>query len=469
MLVYLKTTETKILYGTSLTSCSNASLCVLFPESSSIKTGQTISGRKALMADGKETGQGTKRLVVFDVEGILIPKNRYLLFEISRKVGFLGFIKILALGLLYETGLLSLDSALRRIFAMLKGLRAEEVLQLHKKIPLMPGTEKVFKRLNAKGYRTALISSGLPVLFVEDLAARLKADYAFGLELEIVNERLTGAIGGNVLKPGGKAVVLKKILAKEGLDSQNCVMVADDRNNLPMFPLCNLRIGYNPDFFLSAKSDYVTRGDLTEILPPIIGKNPQVSHPAISRSRGLRETMHMSSFLLSFISIYLTGNILLASVILLVTVFYTLSEFARIRGINIPILSSITWNAANKPELYEFATAPIAFALGIAISLLIFPAPIRYVAITILTLGDGFAHITGMKLGRTPLPFNKGKNLEGTIFGFLFAFLAAMIFVDPLRALIGAAVGMIVEGLPLPVNDNLTMPLVSGLVLTLIS
>ena len=98
----------------------------------------------------EETGQGTKRLVVFDVEGILIPKNRYLLFEISRKVGFLGFIRILAFGFLYEIGLLSLESALRRIFVMFKGLKAKEVLELHKRMPLMPGTEEVFKTLNNK-------------------------------------------------------------------------------------------------------------------------------------------------------------------------------------------------------------------------------------------------------------------------------------------------------------------------------
>ena len=421
------------------------------------------------MADGKETGQRASRLVVFDVEGILIPKNRYLLFETSRKVGFLGFIKIVALGFLYESGLLSLESTLKRIFAMLKGLEAEEILQLHKRIPLMPGTEEVFKTLNKNGYRTALISSGLPTPVVEDLATRLQADYAYGLELEIADERLTGAIGGDVLRSGGKAAVLQKILEKENLTPQDCVMVADDRNNLSMFPLCGLRIGYNPDFILTTKSDFVTKGELTEILPYITGEKHTRSHSAISRSRGLRETIHISSFLLSFICIYFLGNIMVASLILLVAVLYTLSEVARVRGINIPILSLITWNAANKTELYEFAAAPLHFALGIAISLLIFPAPIRYVAITTLTLGDGCAHLFGTKFGRTRLPFNKGKNLEGTIFGFLFAFLGAMIFVDPTRALIAAAVGMLVESLPLPLNDNLTMPLASGLVLTLIS
>ena len=417
----------------------------------------------------KKKRHGTEDLVVFDVEGVLIPKNRYLLFEISRKVGFLGFIKILTLGLLYEAGLLPLESALKRIFALLKGLKAEEILELHQKIPLMPDTEEVFEQLNNKGYRTALISSGLPTQVVTELANRLQVDYAYGLELEIVENRLTGAIGGDVIKPGGKATVLQKILEKEKLTPQDCVIVSDDRNNLPMFSLSKLRIGYNPDFVLTAKSDYVIRGSLTEILPPITGEKPQHSKTIISKSRGLREAIHTGSFLLIFVCIYFIGNMLLAFLIVLLAALYTLSEFARIHKINIPIFSSITWKAANKTELYEFATAPIHFALGIAISLIIFPEPIRYVAITVLTLGDGGAHIFGIKFGKTKLPFNKGKNLEGTLFGLLLASLGAMLFVDPLRALIAASVGMLIEGIPSPINDNFTIPLASGLVLALIT
>lgn len=421
-----------------------------------------------MIAKKEETKQGTKHLVVFDVEGVLIPKNRYLLFEISRKVGFLGFIKILALGFLYEVGLLSLESALKKIFLMLKGIYAEEFLVLHKRMPLMPGTEEVFKRLTSKEYISVLISSGLPTQVVEDLAMRLHADYAYGLELEIADNHLTGVIKGDVIKQGGKAVVLQKILDEEALTPQNCIMVADDRNNLPMFPLCKLRIGYNPDFILTAKSDFVTRGSLTEVLPPITGEKASVSRTSILKSRGLREAIHTSSFLLSFICIYLTENILLASIIIILAVLYTISEFARVRGINIPILSAVTWNAANKTELYEFATAPIHFALGIAISLLLFPEPIRYVAITVLTLGDGGAHIFGMKFGKTKLPFNKGKNIEGTIVGLTLAFLGALIFVDPVSALIAATVGMLMEGIPCPLNDNFTIPLATGLVLLLL-
>jgi len=408
------------------------------------------------------------RLIVFDVEGVLVPKRRYLLFETARKVGLLGFVKIIVVGVLYEIGLLSLESALRKIFIGLRGLTVDDLFQLYKEIPLMPGAEEVFEKLNKVGYKTVLVSSGLPKFLVEDLAAKLGADYAFGLEIEVANGHLTGEIGGDVLKPDGKAIVLKEILKKEDLSPQDCAVVADDLNNLPMFPLSKLRIGYNPDFLLSAKSDFVVRGDLSEILPILTENALQVATYPLSRSEIIRETIHIGSFLVPFICIYLLESYLVSLLILLITSLYVASEVARLRGINFPVFSTITWKAAHKPEYYEFATAPISFALGITLSLILFPAPYRYASIAILTLGDGFASIFGRKFGNVVFPFNKGKNVEGSVFGFLFASVGAMLFVDPVKALAGAAVGMLVECLPLPLSDNLTIPLASGLMLTLI-
>jgi dolichol kinase len=147
---------------------------------------------------------------------------------------------------------------------------------------------------------------------------------------------------------------------------------------------------------------------------------------------------------------------------------YIASEFARIEGINFPLISAITRRAATKPELHEFVTAPIFFAAGIILSLLLFPEPINYVSIAVLALGDGAATLFGRKLGRKTFPFNKGKKMEGTVFGFIFALLGAIFFVSPLKALIGAAVGMLMEVQPTPVSDNLTIPLTTGLVLMML-
>ena len=419
-----------------------------------------------VVARAKENGGN--RLIVFDVEGVLLPKRRYLLFEAARKLGPWGFIKILTAGFLYEAGLLSLEYTLRKVYRYFRGMTVDDLFEPYKGIPLISGVEQLFKKLSQAGYMIALISSGLPTLFVKDLAAKLNADYAFGFDLETRNGRLTGEIGGEAIKPKGKALILKRLLDREGLSSKDCVVVADDRNNLPMFQLCALRIGYNPDFILTVKSDYVVREDLSEILPIIEGKALRIRGRGLSRNEVIREAIHIGTFSVPCVCAYtFIESHLISLLILLVTLLYIASEFGRIHGVDFPLFSSITRKAAIKPEIHEYASSPILFATGVMFSLLLFPAPINYVSVAVLTLGDGFATVFGRIVGRTVLPFNKGKMVEGSIFGFLFALLGALLFVDPIKALTAATTGMIVEFLPLPVNDNLTIPIVSGLALML--
>jgi len=408
------------------------------------------------------------RLIIFDVEGVLIPKRRYLLFEASRRLDFISFLKMLWAGFLYESGLVSLETALRKIFKQLRGLTMNDLFLLYKKVPLVPNVKEVFEQLKKTGYKTALISSGLPQPFVEDLASQLGCDYAFGLNLEVAKDYVTGQISGDVIKPEGKAIVLKRILEKEGLSPADCVLVADDRNNLPMFPLCANKIGYNPDFLLAYKSDVVVKGDLTELVPLLTGN--KVNTHSVSRRELFREAIHIAGFLVPFFTVYLSlPDYFVILLIFVVTLLYIASELARMLGVNVPVISTITWKAAIQPEIYEFATAPIFFAMGIMLTLVLFRPPISYASIAIFTLGDGIATLFGKKIGNHAFLYNKSKMVEGTFFGFLFASLGASLFISPLKALAGAVLGMIAESLPAAVNDNLTIPLVAGLTMLIFS
>jgi HAD superfamily phosphoserine phosphatase-like hydrolase len=403
------------------------------------------------------------RLIVFDVEGVIIPKRRYLLFEAPKRVNALRFITILWAGFLYEAGLIRLEVALRRVYKQLRGIAADGLLELFKGIPLIPGAEEVFSQLKQAGCKTALISSGLPQASVQELATRLNCDYAFGLELEVADGRLTGRIAGDTIEPGGKAIVLNRIMEKEKLKPEDCAVVADDRNNLPMFNLCSKRIGYNPDFVLTRRSDTVIKGDLAEVLPILTGNPTHGGHSLTGREL-FRESIHISGFLVAFFTMYLGLNQLWVTfVISMITLAYIVSELSRMLGVNIPVASTITWKAAIKPEIHEFVTAPIFFAAGIMLALLLFPAPVSYASIAAFAFGDGFATIFGKTIGRHAFPYNRGKKFEGTVAGFVFALLGALVFVNPLRAVVGAATAMIVETLPTPINDNLTMPLLAGL------
>ncbi len=115
-------------------------------------------------------------------------------------------------------------------------------------------------------------------------------------------------------------------------------------------------------------------------------------------------------------------------------------------------------------------TAP--YLLGIGLSLLLYRTDIATAAICFLAFGDVAATTVGERYGKTKI--SGEKSLEGTL-----AFVAAAALSGVLLNVVGihlpyglllagalAAAG--VELLPLPVNDNLVIPVISGGVMELI-
>jgi dolichol kinase len=129
--------------------------------------------------------------------------------------------------------------------------------------------------------------------------------------------------------------------------------------------------------------------------------------------------------------------------------------------------SFIRKNEANKIT----GTAP--YVLGIGLTLLLFRTEIATAAICFLAFGDVAATAVGERYGRTKI--SGEKSLEGTL---AFAAIAVTVgFLLPLAGihlaygiiLVGAVAAAGVELVPLPVNDNLVIPLVSGGVMELIA
>jgi dolichol kinase len=402
--------------------------------------------------------------VVFDVEGVLIPKNRFL-FEVGKSMGISQLVKVLLVGFFYQMGLISLKSALKHIFGSLRGVKIERLMQIADKVPVIPNAKEVFDQLRAQGCKTALISSGVPAIIVKRLAAELGADYGFGFDIGVNNEVLTGEIWGDAIERSGKFHVLSQILKAEELSLSDCAVVADDRNNAAIFLRETRKIGYNPDFIIRIKADNVVTGNLSKILPAINGKPKLRALP--SRNNVLREMIHASGVFVPVLCGFI-GVPTVALMICVVVALYVISELLRMGGKNLPFISTVTRHAASQEELYEFAVAPVYFAVGILLALLLFPVPISSAAIAIFTLGDSTASIFGGLISKKPLPFNKTKTMEGSLAGFFFALFGGSFFIPPLNALVGAAVAMTVEYLPLPVNDNVSVPLCTGLVLALI-
>ncbi|MGA3060037.1 MAG: HAD-IB family phosphatase [Candidatus Bathyarchaeia archaeon] len=403
------------------------------------------------------------RIVVFDVEGVIIPKNRFF-FEVGKTLGFIKLVKILFFGFLYETGILKLQSVLRHIFKESKGVELKTLDFIFGKIPSTPLLQNLFSQLKTRNCKIALISSGLPTVIVKKLARAVGADYAYGIEVETEDGKLTGEIWGDAIEPDGKLKILSQILTTEGLRLSDCIVVADDRNNRCIFLPGMLKIGFNPDFVIRVIADRVVNGKLSSILPIIDGKPHNRSFPTTNDF--LREDIHASGFFVPIIA-SLIGVPTVGALIFGIALIYAISELWRLEGRELSFISAITRNAASQSELGGFAAAPLYFAFGILFTLLVFPAPASYAAIAIFCLGDSVASLFGGLIS-TSLPFNKGKTWEGSLAGFFLAFLAGTFFVSPFLAFVGAAIAMTVEVLPLPVNDNVLIPLITGAALTLL-
>ena len=99
--------------------------------------------------------------------------------------------------------------------------------------------------------------------------------------------------------------------------------------------------------------------------------------------------------------------------------------------------------------------------LGLLTAIIIFSPPIAVFAMLILTLGDPVAALAGQTFGRLRI-FD--KTIEGSLAGIAVCIVFGILFLKIPVALLtaGAVGGMLVELLPLPLNDNLLIPLAAG-------
>jgi dolichol kinase len=236
-----------------------------------------------------------------------------------------------------------------------------------------------------------------------------------------------------------------------------------------MFKYAGLNIGFKPDLKLRTTADVLIGGkDIELILPHVItGYEAKSRNDQNDYAREvLRRFLHMAAFLA--LSIWIFSPLLLFLVLLILTIAYIFSESLRMDGIFISPITKITQRLGRKEELHLYMLSPVYLAIGILTPLLFFPPPSSYVAVTVLALGDGVSPLIGLKLGRHRIPYNKSKSFEGSISGFIVAFAGSCLFVSPFFAIIAALSGMIIESLPLPLDDNISIPLSVGLILSVL-
>jgi|Deesub1362A_J573_1020465.scaffolds.fasta_scaffold00109_57 dolichol kinase len=139
------------------------------------------------------------------------------------------------------------------------------------------------------------------------------------------------------------------------------------------------------------------------------------------------------------------------------------------KGIRVPVLAQLI-DMSERPEVIKVkpAKGALCFFLGIFLTILIFQnREIGASAVVILAIGDSFSTLIGKKFGAHRLPYNTEKSVEGSLAFLISAYFAALLIMPPILAAASVAVGALAESIPSRVDDNITIPLSSGLVMYL--
>lgn len=211
------------------------------------------------------------------------------------------------------------------------------------------------------------------------------------------------------------------------------------------------------------------------------------SVPVISYRAELgRKALHLGALVIPLGILLLDGLTALAmplSVVLLVPLaaLALALDVARVRSPSIRAFLHRWFVWLMRPEEIPPLGGPITFngatmmCTSAALCAALFPAEVAAAALAMLMVGDGAAAVVGRRFGRRRWP-RSPKSVEGSLAYAVTAFAIGLAVVAwPESGLsvavcaIGALTGALVEALPIPINDNLRVPILTGLAMMAIS
>lgn len=104
------------------------------------------------------------------------------------------------------------------------------------------------------------------------------------------------------------------------------------------------------------------------------------------------------------------------------------------------------------------------FIFSTLLTILLFPKSIAIASILVLIVSDAAAALTGKGIGRIKI---FGKTLEGSLAFLITSLLIVWVYphLDRLSGSLAALGATLIEILPIRVNDNLSIPLVAGVIM----
>lgn len=146
-----------------------------------------------------------------------------------------------------------------------------------------------------------------------------------------------------------------------------------------------------------------------------------------------------------------------------------LMGYIKLTKKSVPLISRMIKSIGRESELP--GAGAVAFLLGTFLAAFLFTKDIAAASIIILAIGDSVTPLSCEFFKKKKTFFLKHIKLKSFLLGLILCFISSLFFVSYRQAFFGPLVAMLIESWDATdfIDDNISMPVIAGLVMTLIS
>lgn len=192
-----------------------------------------------------------RRLVCFDMDSTLIQNE--VIDELASEAGVLESVSAITRRAM--DGELDFQDSFRERLALLKGLDQAALDRVANRLTITEGASRLVENLKRIGLRTAIVSGGF-TYFASRIQQQLGIDYVVANELELANGEVTGNVTGDIVDDKRKALALRDLALREGIQLEQVIAVGDGANDIPMLSIAGLGIAFRAKPALREHADY---------------------------------------------------------------------------------------------------------------------------------------------------------------------------------------------------------------------
>ena len=145
--------------------------------------------------------------------------------------------------------------SLRKRVALLEGISVDVLTSVYQeRLRPNPGATELLAAAHQRGLHTLLVSGGF-TFFTDQLREQLGFTQTQSNTLEIVNNKLTGKVLGNIVDGAAKASYLEQACASLGVRKVQSIAMGDGANDLLMMDGAGLSVAYQAKPLVKEKAD----------------------------------------------------------------------------------------------------------------------------------------------------------------------------------------------------------------------